>query len=93
MFEKIKGFVNVRRKMNKIFQKKQSEESKEDSFVVVSVDIPDDVFIEIALAAHREDITFNAMINKILEKYVRLNKMSSELKEWLKNSNIEKENA
>ena len=38
---------------------------------IVSVDIPDDELLELALQAHELDITLNQHVNNILEKRIR----------------------
>ena len=38
--------------------------------VNITIDIPDDVFIFLALEAHKKDVTLNNYINTILRKYV-----------------------
>lgn len=41
-----------------------------DKYETIEIDIPDDVFMEIARAAHERNITLNDFICQILQEYV-----------------------
>lgn len=41
-----------------------------DNLVEVEIDIPDDVFMELAKAAHEKNITLNELCCQILQEYV-----------------------
>ena len=50
-----------------------------DTRVTVPLDIPDDVFLQIAKLAHQDDITFNKYIEKILTYLIKNDKANSVL--------------
>lgn len=45
--------------------------SSKSKFVDIEVELPNEVILEIALEAHKRDITFNALVNEMLEKFMR----------------------
>jgi hypothetical protein len=54
-----------------------------DTSVMMNLDLPDDVILQIALAAHKEDITLNDYINKALAHMVEVYKNKKPLEEEL----------
>lgn len=45
---------------------KCSDKINSDKYEIIEIDIPDDLFLQIAKEAHENDITFNQRVNEIL---------------------------